>query len=81
MRVLIVEDEQSARAGLTRLLSQVDSRIEVAGQAADGKQGLAQIRALSPEVTFVDIRMPVMDGLEMIRAAQEIGRASCRERV
>lgn len=73
MRVLIVEDEQSARSGLTRLLRQVDSRIEVAGQAADGMQGLAQIRALSPELTFVDIRMPVMDGLEMIRAAQAQG--------
>ena len=73
MRVLIVEDEQAARSGLTRLLNQVDARIEIAGAAPDGKQGLAMIRALSPELVFVDICMPVMDGLEMIRMAQAQG--------
>ncbi|MBQ3268676.1 MAG: response regulator [Clostridia bacterium] len=69
MRVLIVEDEQAARKGLAQLLGQVDSRVEIAGQAADGRQGLAQLRALSPDIVFADIRMPVMDGLQMIRAA------------
>ena len=73
VRVLIVEDEQAARIGLTKLIGQVDGRIEVAGQASDGRQGLEQLRALSPELVFVDVRMPVMDGLEMIRVAQAQG--------
>lgn len=73
MRVLIVEDEQTARQGLIQLLGQVDSRVAVVGFAADGRQGLKQMRALSPDMVFVDIRMPVMDGLEMIRQAQAQG--------
>lgn len=73
MRVLIVEDEQTARQGLIQLLGQVDSRVEVVGFATDGPQGLKQMRALSPDMVFVDIRMPVMDGLEMIRQAQAEG--------
>lgn len=73
MKVLIVEDEQAARNGLVNLLRQADDRIDVAGVASDGRQGLEQIRALSPELVLTDIRMPVMDGLEMIRAAQAQG--------
>ena len=73
MRVLIVEDELAARRGLSALLRELDPRIEVAGTAANGRQGLAQLSALTPEVAFVDVCMPEMDGLEMIRQAQAQG--------
>lgn len=71
MRIVVIEDEIVARRGLVRLLTDLDDQIQVVGQAADGRQGLALINALSPDVAFVDIRMPVMDGLDMIREARE----------
>lgn len=73
MRIVVVEDEITARRGLVRLLEDFDERLQVVGQAADGHQGLALLHALSPDVCFVDIRMPVMDGLEMIREARGQG--------
>lgn len=73
MRVLVVEDELAAGKGLTRILRQMDDRVEVVGYASNGQQGLAQLHALSPDAAFVDICMPVMDGLEMIREARAQG--------
>lgn len=74
LRIIVIEDEVAARRGLVRLLEDFqESGVQVVGQASDGQQGLQQIRALSPDVAFVDIKMPGMDGLEMIRQAREQG--------
>lgn len=74
MRIIVIEDEAAARRGLVKLLEDMQQPgVQVVAQASDGQQGLQQIRALSPDVAFVDIQMPIMDGLEMIRQAREQG--------
>ncbi len=68
--VLIVDDEPLAREGLKRLLGSAHD-IRVVGEASDGKEALDKIRELSPQIVFLDIRMPKMTGLEV---ATEIGQ-------
>ena len=66
IRVLLVDDDPLVRSALTLMLGgQAD--IEVVGEAADGEAGLAQVAAHRPDVVLMDIRMPVMDGLEATR--------------
>lgn len=72
MRLVVVEDEIRARHGLVELIQSIDPRFKVVGQAANGQQGLQQLGALAPDAAFVDIRMPVMDGLAMIREARRL---------
>jgi len=64
-RVLIVEDEAHARHYLRELLDD-ESRVEVIGESSNGVQGAQQIRELSPDIVFVDIQMPGLDGFGMI---------------
>jgi two-component system response regulator YesN len=72
MRLVVVEDEIRSRHGLVDLIQSIDPRCKVVGQAVNGQQGLQQLGALAPDAAFVDIRMPVMDGLEMIREARRL---------
>ncbi|MEO7429387.1 MAG: response regulator transcription factor [Acidimicrobiales bacterium] len=64
IRVLIVDDEPDLRLLLRTMLS-IDQRVEIAGEAADGAEGLALFRALRPDVLVVDQRMPVLEGMEV----------------
>ncbi len=66
MRALVVDDERLARNRLKRMLGRIEG-VEVVGEAADGKEALELIATLEPEVAFLDIRMPEMDGLELAR--------------
>lgn len=68
VRVLVVDDEAPARAALRSMLSQ-DPEVEVVGCCGDGKQALAAIKTGSPEVVFLDVRMPGLDGFEVVQAA------------
>jgi DNA-binding NarL/FixJ family response regulator len=66
IRVLLVDDDPLVRSALSLMLGgQRD--IEVVGEAADGAQALSQVDALEPDVVLMDIRMPVMSGLEATR--------------
>jgi two-component system, LytTR family, response regulator len=64
-RVLIVEDEDHARRYLRELLED-EPQIEVVGESSNGIQGVEQIRELSPDIVFVDVQMPGLDGFGMI---------------
>ncbi len=71
MKVLIVDDEPSARERLRGLLAEIGSALEVAGEAGDGGEALRLIAKIQPDVVLLDIRMPRVDGIE---AARQIAR-------
>ncbi|WP_175409638.1 response regulator transcription factor [Streptomyces sp. TRM64462] len=66
IRVLLADDQALVRAGFRALLD-AQPDIEVAGEAADGAEAVAQVRELRPDVALMDIRMPVLDGLAATR--------------
>jgi DNA-binding NarL/FixJ family response regulator len=66
IRVLLAEDQAIVRAGFRALLD-AQPDLEVAGEAADGRQAVALTRELRPELVLMDIRMPELDGLEATR--------------
>jgi DNA-binding NarL/FixJ family response regulator len=66
IRVALVDDQALMRAGFRALLD-AEEGIEVVGEAADGAQGLALVRAELPDVALVDVQMPVMTGIEATR--------------
>ncbi|MFD6333781.1 response regulator [Streptomyces niveus] len=72
IRVLLADDQSLVRAGFRALLD-AQPDIEVAGEAADGTEALRKVRELAPDVVLMDIRMPVMDGLDATRRITEDG--------
>jgi DNA-binding NarL/FixJ family response regulator len=63
IRVLLVDDQKLMREGL-RVLLELEPRLDVVGEAADGQAALEAYAALQPDVVLMDIRMPGMDGVE-----------------
>jgi two-component system LytT family response regulator len=66
IRSLLVDDEVAARSRLARLLAS-HPEIEIAGQVSDGLDALEQIRALTPDLLFLDIDMPGLNGFDVLR--------------
>jgi NarL family two-component system response regulator LiaR len=75
IRVLIADDHKIVRQGLRFLLSQ-ESGIEVVGEAADGRAALEAVRELRPDVVLLDLFMPGLDGIAVLKALQAGGLAS-----
>lgn len=73
MKIVIVEDEMRIKEGLSNLIKKLYPDCEVAAMADNGKEGLECIRRIKPDLVFTDIRMPVMDGLEMLEKMEEEG--------
>ncbi|MBT2507556.1 response regulator transcription factor [Streptomyces sp. ISL-98] len=66
IRVLIVDDQIMVREGFTVLLNAMPE-IEVVGEAVNGREAIAQVAALRPDVVLMDIRMPELNGIEATR--------------
>ncbi|WP_211565805.1 response regulator transcription factor [Micromonospora halophytica] len=66
IRVLVVDDQRMLRESFAVLLD-VQPDIEVVGEASNGKEAVRQARDLLPDVVLMDVRMPVLDGLEATR--------------
>ena len=64
--VLVVDDQALLRTAFSSLIAAEDD-LEVAGQAADGRQAVELAHNLAPDVVVMDVRMPVMDGIEATR--------------
>ena len=71
--VLIADDHPVVRQGLQVLLS-VTGDIEVVGEAADGGQAVAMAAELNPDVILLDLKLPVMDGIAVLRELRDSGR-------
>ncbi|MGH9162129.1 MAG: LytR/AlgR family response regulator transcription factor, partial [Vicinamibacteraceae bacterium] len=65
MRTLIVDDEAPARSKLRRLLG-AEPDVEIIGEAANGEEAVARIEQLHPDVVFLDVQMPRLDGFGVI---------------
>jgi len=64
-KTIIIDDEQLARQRIKRLLTQYDE-IEIIAEAENGAEGLEIIESLKPDLIFLDIEMPVLNGFEML---------------
>src|SRR4051812_44249247 len=74
LRVLVVDDEPPARKRLERLLRE-HADVDCVGEAADGTAALAEIERLTPDVVFLDVQMPELDGLGVAAALGDDGPA------
>ncbi|MEU4577368.1 response regulator [Nonomuraea sp. ATR24] len=75
IRVLIADDQGMVRTGFTVFLS-AQPDIQVVGEAADGREAIERAAELAPDVVLMDVRMPVMDGLEATRRLLASGARS-----
>lgn len=71
LKVLIVEDEDIIRKGLIHTINWIDLDCNIIGAASNGAKGLEMIRQLRPDVVLTDIKMPYIDGLEMVEEASK----------
>ncbi|AJE21462.1 UvrY/SirA/GacA family response regulator transcription factor [Azotobacter chroococcum] len=69
IRVLVVDDHDLVRAGITRMLADIDG-LQVVGQGSSGEEALRKARDLKPDVILMDVKMPGIGGLEATRKLQ-----------
>ncbi|MDF2613348.1 MAG: putative response regulatory protein [Clostridia bacterium] len=67
MKIIIVEDEIRIREGIIKLINRLDKDYIVIGEADNGQEGLELITRLRPDLIISDIKMPLMDGMEMLQ--------------
>ena len=70
--VLLVDDQPLLRMGF-RLILEGEDDLHIVGEASDGAEAVRQVRELNPDVVLMDVRMPVLDGIEATRAITATG--------
>lgn len=72
MKTVIIDDEEPARQRLKELLAVYPNHFDIIGEAENGKKGLEIIHRLNPDLLFLDIQMPGMNGFELIKQLDNI---------
>lgn len=72
IKILIVEDENLIRKGLVHSIDWLSMDCVIAGEASDGEEGLKAIQETKPDLVITDIKMPLMDGIEMLQKGSAI---------
>ena len=75
IRVVLVDDDPLVRGGLRMMLGG-DARIDIVGEAENGREGVDLVARLKPDIALMDIRMPVLDGLAAVREIAASGSAT-----
>lgn len=70
IRTLVIDDEPLARDGI-RLLLTADKQFEIIGECANGREAVSAIRKLNPDLVFLDVQMPELDGFGVLKAVRE----------
>lgn len=73
MRIVVVEDGAKIRRGIIRLIQKINPGYQVIGEAANGVDGIRIIIETKPDLVIADIRMPELNGLEMLKDLKEQG--------
>lgn len=71
MRIAVVEDEALIREGMAKILARINPEYELIGTARDGQEGYELILEKTPDLVILDIQMPKMNGLEMLKKIRE----------
>ena len=75
IRILLADDQSLLRMGFRAFLER-EADLEVVGEAGNGQEALSMTRALEPDVVLMDVRMPVLDGIEATRQIVASGSPS-----
>lgn len=71
-KMIVIDDEYLVRLGIKETIEWDKYKIEIVGEATNGKTGLELIKSLKPDIIITDIKMPVMDGLELVKELSKL---------
>ena len=72
-KLVIVDDEYLVRLGIRETIDWAANGIEVIGDASNGKQGYEMIKELNPDLVITDIKMPIMNGVDLVKTLHKEG--------